>query len=91
MVQLFKGITSEADALLNDLQDSLNSQERKLTTYAEQQREVGFLVTYKWKYFQCHFSSLVSFHSGKRLNEFDMIYRLIAELLSRQDQFLKLQ
>ncbi|XP_047969610.1 kinesin-like protein KIN-5D [Salvia hispanica] len=37
--ELFKGITSEADALLHDLQDSLQSQEKKLTAYAEQQRE----------------------------------------------------
>ncbi|XP_057781687.1 kinesin-like protein KIN-5D [Salvia miltiorrhiza] len=37
--ELFKGITSEADALLHDLQDSLHSQEKKLTAYAEQQRE----------------------------------------------------
>ena len=41
-MQLFKGITSEADALLHDLQDSLQSQEKKLTAYAEQQREVDF-------------------------------------------------
>ncbi|KAK4492016.1 hypothetical protein RD792_002804 [Penstemon davidsonii] len=37
--ELFKGITSEADTLLNDLQDSLHSQENKLTAYAQQQRE----------------------------------------------------
>ncbi|XP_041995168.1 kinesin-like protein KIN-5D [Salvia splendens] len=37
--ELFKGITSEADALLHDLQHSLQSQEKKLTAYAEQQRE----------------------------------------------------
>ncbi|GFZ20555.1 P-loop containing nucleoside triphosphate hydrolases superfamily protein [Actinidia rufa] len=36
---LFKGITSEADALLNDLQSSLHSQEDKLTAYAQKQRE----------------------------------------------------
>lgn len=42
VMQLFKGITSEADALLHDLQDSLHSQEKKLTAYAEQQREVCF-------------------------------------------------
>ncbi|KAI9196327.1 hypothetical protein LWI28_022970 [Acer negundo] len=36
---LFKGIASEADALLNDLQSSLHSQEEKLTTFAQQQRE----------------------------------------------------
>ncbi|KAF5744663.1 kinesin-related protein [Tripterygium wilfordii] len=36
---LFKGIASEADALLNDLQSSLYKQERKLNTYAQQQRE----------------------------------------------------
>ncbi|KAL5765965.1 hypothetical protein ACOSP7_016582 [Xanthoceras sorbifolium] len=36
---LFKGIASEADALLNDLQSSLHSQEEKLTAFAQQQRE----------------------------------------------------
>lgn len=30
----------EADALLNDLQSSLHSQEEKLTAFAKQQREV---------------------------------------------------
>lgn len=40
-VQLYKGITSEAETLLQDLQDSLNSQEKKLTSYAQQQREVS--------------------------------------------------
>ncbi|PIN10075.1 Kinesin-like protein [Handroanthus impetiginosus] len=37
--ELFSGITSEADTLLHDLQDSLHSQEKKLTAYAQQQRE----------------------------------------------------
>ncbi|KZV56867.1 125 kDa kinesin-related protein, partial [Dorcoceras hygrometricum] len=37
--ELFKGIASEADTLLNDLQNSLHSQENKLTAYAQQQRE----------------------------------------------------
>ncbi|KAJ4725915.1 Kinesin-related protein [Melia azedarach] len=36
---LFKGIASEADALLNDLQSSLHNQEEKLTEFARQQRE----------------------------------------------------
>ncbi|XP_058199652.1 kinesin-like protein KIN-5D [Rhododendron vialii] len=36
---LFKGIASEADALLNDLQKSLHSQEDKVAAYAQQQRE----------------------------------------------------
>ncbi|GMP89151.1 hypothetical protein CsSME_00040843 [Camellia sinensis var. sinensis] len=36
---LFKGIASEADILLNDLQNSLHSQEDKLTAYGQQQRE----------------------------------------------------
>lgn len=36
---LFKGIASEADSLLNDLQSSLYNQEEKLTTFAQQQRE----------------------------------------------------
>ncbi|XVF46438.1 hypothetical protein PTKIN_Ptkin03bG0026800 [Pterospermum kingtungense] len=36
---LFKGIASEADALLNDLQSSLYKQEEKLTSFAQQQRE----------------------------------------------------
>ncbi|KAH9661184.1 kinesin-like protein KIN-5D [Citrus sinensis] len=36
---LFKGIASEADSLLNDLQSSLYKQEEKLTAYAQQQRE----------------------------------------------------
>ncbi|XVF20156.1 hypothetical protein REPUB_Repub11eG0174000 [Reevesia pubescens] len=36
---LFKGIASEADALLNDLQSSLYKQEEKLTAFARQQRE----------------------------------------------------
>lgn len=39
-IQLFKGIASEADALLNDLQSSLHSQEEKLASFAQQQREV---------------------------------------------------
>ncbi|XP_051131910.1 kinesin-like protein KIN-5D [Andrographis paniculata] len=37
--ELFKGITSEADTLLSDLQDSLHSQEKKLTAHAQRQRE----------------------------------------------------
>ncbi|XP_022731716.1 kinesin-like protein KIN-5D [Durio zibethinus] len=37
---LFKGIASEADALLNDLQSSLYKQEEKLIAFAQQQREV---------------------------------------------------
>lgn len=41
VLQLFKGITAEANTLLHDLQDSLHSQESKLTAYAQQQREVG--------------------------------------------------
>ncbi|PSR90014.1 Kinesin-like protein [Actinidia chinensis var. chinensis] len=36
---LFKGITLEADSLLDDLQSSLHSQEDKLTAYAQKQRE----------------------------------------------------
>ncbi|GMI97031.1 hypothetical protein like AT3G45850 [Hibiscus trionum] len=36
---LFKGITSEAEALLNDLQSSLYNQEEKLTAFARQQHE----------------------------------------------------
>ncbi|KAK9280536.1 hypothetical protein L1049_014228 [Liquidambar formosana] len=36
---LFEGIASEADVLLNDLQSSLYNQEEKLTAYAQQQRE----------------------------------------------------
>lgn len=44
-VQLFKGIASEADALLNDLQKSLHSQEDKVAAYAQQQREVGIFLT----------------------------------------------
>ncbi|XAR60517.1 Plus-end-directed kinesin ATPase [Bertholletia excelsa] len=36
---LFKGITSEAETLLNDLQNSLRNQEDKLSAYAQQQRE----------------------------------------------------
>ncbi|XP_007016597.2 PREDICTED: kinesin-like protein KIN-5D [Theobroma cacao] len=40
--ELFKGIASEADALLNDLQSSLYKQEEKLTTFAQQQREAHF-------------------------------------------------
>ncbi|KAL8514604.1 hypothetical protein ACS0TY_013627 [Phlomoides rotata] len=37
--ELFKGITSEANSLLNDLQENLHSQENKLTAYAQQQHE----------------------------------------------------
>ncbi|XP_073064697.1 kinesin-like protein KIN-5D [Primulina eburnea] len=37
--ELLKGIASEADTLLNDLQNSLHSQEKKLTVYAQQQHE----------------------------------------------------
>lgn len=36
---LFKGIASEAEALLNDLQSSLHKQEEKLTAFAQQQRQ----------------------------------------------------
>ncbi|CAI9297888.1 unnamed protein product [Lactuca saligna] len=36
---LFKGIASEAEDLLNDLQNILHSQENKLATYAQQQQE----------------------------------------------------
>ncbi|KAL5581127.1 hypothetical protein UlMin_013569 [Ulmus minor] len=36
---LFKGIASEADSLLNDLQSSLHKQEEKLSAFAQQQRE----------------------------------------------------
>ncbi|KAL3518285.1 hypothetical protein ACH5RR_020874 [Cinchona calisaya] len=39
LTQLFKSIASEADTLLNDLQNSLHSQESKLTAFAQQQRE----------------------------------------------------
>lgn len=46
-MQHFKAIASEADTLLNDLQNSLYSQEDKMTAYAHQQREVS-----------CGFSSL---------------------------------
>lgn len=37
--ELFKGIASEADTLLNDLQNNLHVQENKLNTFAEQQRQ----------------------------------------------------
>ncbi|KAL2239781.1 kinesin-like protein KIN-5D [Sesamum indicum] len=37
--ELFGGITSEAETLLHDLQESLHSQEEKLSAYAQQQRE----------------------------------------------------
>lgn len=37
--ELFKGIASEAENLLNDLESILYSQENKLTAYAQQQRE----------------------------------------------------
>lgn len=40
MDQLFNRIALEADALLNDLQSSLHNQEEKLTTFAQQQRQV---------------------------------------------------
>ncbi|KAM7278422.1 hypothetical protein ACFE04_005556 [Oxalis oulophora] len=40
--ELFKGIASEADTLLNDLQSSLYNQEEKLTAYAKQQREAHY-------------------------------------------------
>ncbi|PWA42619.1 kinesin motor domain-containing protein [Artemisia annua] len=36
---LFKGIASEAEVLLDDLQNILHNQETKLATYAQQQRE----------------------------------------------------
>ncbi|KAI3782388.1 hypothetical protein L2E82_12433 [Cichorium intybus] len=36
---LFKGIASEAEDLLNDLENILHSQENKLATYAQQQQE----------------------------------------------------
>ncbi|PQQ19851.1 kinesin-like protein KIN-5D [Prunus yedoensis var. nudiflora] len=39
MVLLFKGIASEADELLNDLQGNLHNQAEKLSAYAQQQRE----------------------------------------------------
>ncbi|GAA0173613.1 microtubule binding motor protein [Lithospermum erythrorhizon] len=37
--ELFKHIASEADTLLNDLQNSLHGQEEKLTDFAKQQQE----------------------------------------------------
>ncbi|XP_019177658.1 PREDICTED: kinesin-like protein KIN-5D isoform X2 [Ipomoea nil] len=37
--ELFKGIASKADTLINELQSSLHSQEEKLIAYAQQQRE----------------------------------------------------
>ncbi|KAH6821999.1 P-loop containing nucleoside triphosphate hydrolases superfamily protein [Perilla frutescens var. hirtella] len=37
--ELFKGIATEANKTLHDLQESLNSQETKLAAYAQQQRE----------------------------------------------------
>lgn len=43
-VQLFKGIASEADTLLNELHDSLLKQEQMLISYAQQQREVFTLL-----------------------------------------------
>ncbi|KAL8463701.1 hypothetical protein ACS0TY_034375 [Phlomoides rotata] len=39
--ELYKRITSEAEYLLHDLEDNLNSWEKKLTAYAQQQREGG--------------------------------------------------
>ena len=45
IMQLFKGIASEADTLLNDLQSSLYNQEDKLASYAQQQREVSIKLT----------------------------------------------
>ncbi|KAJ7947734.1 Kinesin-like protein [Quillaja saponaria] len=36
---LFKGIASEADSILNDLQRGLHKQEEKLNAYADQQRQ----------------------------------------------------
>lgn len=41
--QLFKGIASEADGLLDDLQSIIHSLENKLATCAQQQREVRFV------------------------------------------------
>lgn len=41
ILQLFKEIATEANSTLHDLQESLHSQETKLTTYAQQQREVS--------------------------------------------------
>lgn len=41
-VQLFKGIASEAEKLLDDLQNILYSEESKLSAFAQQQREVRF-------------------------------------------------
>jgi hypothetical protein len=46
MIQLFKGVASEADALLNDLQSSLHKQEEKLSAFAQQQREVCNLAVF---------------------------------------------
>lgn len=40
MTQLFKGIASEADALLSDLENSLHKQDEKLSAFSQQQREV---------------------------------------------------
>ncbi|XP_010259969.1 PREDICTED: kinesin-like protein KIN-5D [Nelumbo nucifera] len=39
---LFKGIASEADVILNDLQSNLSSQKKKLAAYAQKQREGHF-------------------------------------------------
>lgn len=42
MRQLLKGIATEADVILNELQGNLSKQGEKLAAYAEQQREVGY-------------------------------------------------
>lgn len=50
-LQLFKGLVTEANNILHDLQDGLNSQETKLTAYAQKQREVG-ISNLIWRLFE---------------------------------------
>lgn len=59
--QLFKGIASEADELLNDLQSNLHKQEEKLSAHAQQQREVCNTLFLSWfNYF--FFFEIIIFH-----------------------------
>lgn len=77
MVQLFKGIASKADTLINELQSSLHSQEEKLTAYAQQQREVYQVV---FSFFQ------VLQPKWQILMFFNIVYRLTVGLSQPQGQ-----
>lgn len=89
-LQLFKEIATEADSTLRDLQESLHSQETKLTVYAQQQRDVS-ISNSAWILFRFSlFPTFIFNLKGGNLKS-DIMSRLIAEQSNQQGQFPKLQ